>query len=211
VSFDFDFTADKLAKCFPNNAKAADWYPSISTNLPDYGITSLLRVAQWLAQIGHESGDLRWTSENLNYGAQGLRRVFPKYFPTDALAQQYERQPSKIANLVYGSRMGNGPESSGDGFRFRGRGLVQVTGKSNYTACSTALYGDPNILLDNPDILAEPDGAVRSACWYWNSRKINPVADREDTKEVTRLINGGSNGLQDRIDRYAAIKRILGS
>lgn len=211
MSFDFDFSESKLASCFPANPQAKDWFASLNQNLPEYQINTLKRVAQWLAQIGHESGDLKWTVENLNYGAKGLQSVFGKYFPTEALAKQYERQPQRIANRVYSSRMGNGDEASGDGWRFRGRGLIQVTGRSNYTACSEALYGDAKILQDDPDILSEPDGAVRSACWYWNSRKINAVADREDTKEATRLINGGSNGLQDRIDRYARYKKILGS
>lgn len=211
MSFDFDFTKSKLESCFPANPQAGDWFESLQQNLPEYQINTLTRVAQWLAQIGHESGDLKWTVENLNYGAKGLQSVFGKYFPTEALAKQYERQPQRIANRVYSSRMGNGDEASGDGWRFRGRGLIQVTGRSNYTACSQALYGDPKILQDDPDILSEPDGAVRSACWYWNSRKINAVADREDTKEATRLINGGSNGLQDRIDRYGRYKKILGS
>lgn len=211
MSFDFDFTESKLAACFPANTQAKDWFASLQQNLPEYQITTLARVAQWLAQVGHESGDLKWTAENLNYGAKGLQGVFGKYFPTADLAQQYERQPQKIANRVYSSRMGNGDEASGDGWLFRGRGLIQVTGRSNYTACSQALYGDPQILQNDPDILSEPDGAVRSACWYWNSRKINAVADREDTKEATRLINGGSNGLQDRVDRYGKYKQILGS
>ena len=208
MSFSFDFTKDKLERCFPANAKAGDWYAALAQNLPEWGITTVERVAQWLAQIGHESGDLRFTSENLNYSAQGLLKTFPKYFPTEDVANQYARQPERIANRVYASRMGNGPESSGEGWRFRGRGLIQVTGKSNYTNCSQALYAEP-ILLTKPEILAEPDGAVRSACWYWNSRKINAVADKEDTREVTRLINGGTNGLQDRLDRYARYKPIL--
>lgn len=207
MTFSFDFTPDKLAACIPN-PKIGDWYDVLVKNLPDYQITTPNRVAQWLAQIAHESGDFRLLTENLNYGAKGLRATFPKYFPTDQLANSYARQPERIANRVYGGRMGNGPEASGEGWRFRGRGLIQITGKSNYTACSQALYGDL-VLLDYPEILTEPDGAVRSACWYWTYRKINDPADTADTVECTRRINGGTNGLDDRLARYNRYRRIL--
>ena len=200
MSFDFDFTPEKLAHCI-NNSHINEWYEHIVAVLPDYEINTVNRVACWLAQMGHESGDFKFTSENLNYSAKGLRGVFGKYFPTDELAQQYQRQPEKIANRVYANRMGNGAESSGDGWKFRGRGIIQITGKSNYTTCSETLYGDPNILLDNPDILCEMDGAVRSACWFWNSRHLNDWADQLDNLSITKKINGGTHGLADRDQR----------
>ena len=159
--------------------------------------------------MGHESGDLRELQENLNYGAKGLRVTFPRYFQTDEIALEYQRKPEKIANRVYGGRMGNGPEETGEGWKFHGRGLVQITGKENYTHCSTALYGDDR-LLDNPDLLADMDGAVRSACWFWNSRNLNPLADAGDIVTITKRINGGTIGLPDREARYRHCLSVLG-
>jgi putative chitinase len=208
VSFQFNFTEGKLAQCFPANPRASEWFPWIAQTLQEYHITTINRVGQWLAQMGHESGDLRHVVENLNYSADALLRTWPRHFPTRAIANSYARQPQRIANRAYASRMGNGPESSGDGWKFRGRGLIQITGKSNYADASMALYGDL-VLLDEPEILQEFDGAVRSACWYWNSRRLNLLSDAENTREVTRLINGGFHGLDDRMNRYARIKRIL--
>lgn len=208
MSFEFDFTPEMLATCMP--APHIDqWYEPICEILPDYEISNQYRLAAWIAQVGHESGDLKFMTENLNYGAKGLRGVFGKYFPTDEIANQYQRQPELIANRVYSNRMGNGPENSGDGWKFRGRGLIQVTGKDNYLRCSQMLYGD-NRLLDEPDLLCEVDGAIRSACWFWNSRSLNDLADVQDIKEITRRINGGYNGLDDRIARYERALQVLG-
>lgn len=224
MSFEFDFTPDKLAACFPNNPRAVDWWPHVEVNLPEYEINTLHRVAQWLAQMGHESGDLRTTTENLNYRVSALTAKFGNRISA-ADAAKYGRvdrspgnpgQPANqeaIANIIYGGAWGRrnlGNTEPGDGWKFRGRGLIQITGRHNYESCSFALYGD-GILLDEPEILAEPDGAVRSACWYWNSRNLNPVADRQDTRAVTRLINGGFNGLEDRLSRYNRYVRILGA
>lgn len=208
MSFDFDFTPDALARCI-NNPNIDQWYDVLYEILPQYGISTKLRVAGWLSQTGHESADFKAVSENLNYGARGLRLTFPKYFPTDALAEQYQRKPAMIANRVYGGRMGNGPEATGDGWKFRGRGLIQVTGKDNYRRCSLALYGDENLLLDQPELLQDMDGAVRSACWYWNSRNINVDADNGDVLTMTRKINGGTHGLEDRRARYDRCMRSL--
>lgn len=208
MSFEFDFTLDMLASCIPNNS-IEQWYEPICDILPQYEIVSVYRVAAWLAQMGHESGDLRELQENLNYSAKGLRGVFGKYFPTDDLAMQYQRRPEMIANRVYGGRMGNGPESTGDGWKFHGRGLIQITGKDNYTRCSHALYGDDR-LLQEPDLICDVDGAIRSACWYWNSRNLNDLADIQDIKEITRRINGGYIGLDDRESRYQRALQVLG-
>lgn len=207
MSFDFAFTQDKLAACV-KNPNIAQWYGPLCDILPKYGITTKLRVAGWLSQCGHESGDFKFVQENLNYGAKGLLGVFPKYFPSQQLAESYERKPEMIANKVYGGRMGNGPEASGDGWKFRGRGLIQVTGKENYTKCSQALYGN-TVLLENPDILSEVDGAIRSACWYWNSRSLNADADKGDVMALTRKINGGTHGLDDRQRRYDICMKTL--
>lgn len=220
MAFDFDFTPDKLAECFPLNNKAMDWFSHLEVNLPDYEIITVHRVAQWLAQVGHESGDLRRTEENLNYRVSALNQMFGRRIST-ADAARYGRDDTKgqranqpeIANRIYGGEWGRinlGNTQPGDGWKFRGRGLIQVTGRANYDACSWALYGE-DILLKEPEILAEPDGAVRSACWFWNTRKLNDLADAQDTRAVTRKINGGTNGLEDRLDRYARYLRILGA
>ena len=209
MNFEFDFTPEKLAACI-RNPQVNDWYQPIVDVLPRYEITTVLRVAMWFAQMGHESGDLREIEENLNYSAKGLLGVFPRYFPTDELALAYQRKPEMIANRVYGNRMGNGDEQSGDGFRFHGRGLVQITGKENYTHCSQAMYDDLR-LLDTPDLLCEQDGAIRSACWYWNSRQLNQWADLGDVVAVTKKINGGTIGLDDRTARYHHALAVLNS
>ena len=207
MNFEFNFTPEKLQACI-KNPKSLDWYQAICDILPEYQIINVYRVASWLSQCGHESGDFKLLQENLNYSAKGLRTVFPKYFLTEEMAMEFQRQPEKIANKVYGNRMGNGPEASGEGFKFRGRGIIQITGKDNYKRCSMALYGDER-LLDTPELLCEIDGAVRSACWYWNSRNINPDADRQDVVTVTKKINGGTIGIEDRRERYNHCLNVL--
>ena len=157
------------------------------------------RVAMFLAQVAHESGGFNFVSENLNYSADALRIVFKKYFPTIVLANQYARQPELIANIVYGNRMGNGPEASGDGWKYRGRGLIQLTGKNNYTKFATALGLTLNEVIA---YLQTPAGAVESACWFWDINKLNAIADKEDFVTATKRINGGVNGLADRQHRY---------
>jgi len=207
-NFQFDFTLDKFKQLVPNNPKVEEWFESVNLNLPDYQIDTKLRVAAWIAQIGHESGSFKLVVENLNYSADRLLQVFPYYFNSYDQAAQYAHNPEKIANRVYGSRMGNGNEASGDGYRFRGRGLIQLTGRENYTNCSQTMYGDL-ILLDQPDLLTETDGAVRSACWFWNSRNLNSYADGQDMREITRRINGGYNGMDDRMARYNKAMAVL--
>jgi len=208
MSFEFDFTQQHLVACIPSHTSAT-WYDAICDNLPDYQITNIQRVAAWLAQMGHESNNFTELQENLNYGAKGLRVTFPTHFQTDEIALEYQRKPEQIANRVYGGRMGNGPEETGDGWKFHGRGLIQITGKENYTHCSNALYGDER-LLDNPDLLCDMDGAVRSACWFWNSRNLNPLADAGDIVTITKRINGGTIGLPDREARYHHCLSVLG-
>ena len=162
------------------------------------------RLAAFLAQTAHESGDFNFVKENLNYSAKGLMGTFKKYFPDEATAKQYERNPQKIANRVYANRMGNGPEESGDGWRYRGRGLIQLTGHDNYHKCMTDLE------VDDPEYFETPEGAVYSACWFWDTRNLNAVADTGDIKKMTKLINGGFIGLEDRIKHYEHALHVLG-
>ena len=158
-----------------------------------HGIDTELRIAHFLAQVMHESGCLRLTEENLNYSAEGLRRVFRKYYRSDAEAAADARQPERIANRVYASRMGNGPESSGDGYRYRGRGLIQLTGKDNYRAMEHAT-GLP--LLDEPELLLEQEPALRVSIAWWETNV--PDAVLSDVARVTRAVNGGTTGLDHR-------------
>lgn len=157
------------------------------------------RMAAFLAQIAHESGGFNFVQEGLNYSAQGLRKTWPRRFPTLASAQPYARNSEKIANKVYANRMGNGPESSGDGFRFRGRGLIQLTGRDNYTRFARSIG---KTLDETVAYLQTPDGAVASAGWFWDINKLNVYADRDDFVGLTRRINGGIIGLADRKHHY---------
>ena len=166
------------------------------------------RVAAFLAQIAHESGGFNFVMENLNYSARGLMTTFRKYFPTEELAKQYERNPEKIANRVYANRMKNGDEKSGDGFKFRGRGLIQLTGRDNYTRLANAL----EMSLDDVVLYLEtPAGAVASAGWFWDVNKLNSYCDRDDFIGLTKRINGGTIGLEDRKHHYElALKHLEG-
>jgi putative chitinase len=164
------------------------------------------RMAAFLAQVAHESGGFNFTKEGLNYSAQALNRTFKKYFPTVASAQPYARNPQKIANKVYANRMGNGPESSGDGYKFCGRGLIQLTGRNNYTRFATAIG---KTLDEAIQYLETPEGAVASAAWFWDVNKLNIYADKGDFVGLTRRINGGTNGLADRQHHYAIALKAL--
>ena len=167
-----------------------------------FQINTPLRLCHFLAQCGHESGNFKAVNENLNYGAKGLRGIFPKYFPTDALAAEYERKPEKIANKIYGGRMGNGPEATGEGYKYRGRGYIQLTGKDNYSAFDKVVTEDITV---NPDLVATKYPLL-SAAWYWNSRKLNEIADKGATDAevtaITKKVNGGTIGLADRIKHF---------
>jgi putative chitinase len=171
-----------------------------------YEINTPKRLAAFLAQTAHESGGYNAVKENLNYSAKGLMGIFKKYFPTEALAKQYERQPAKIANRVYANRMGNGPEESGDGFKFCGRGLIQLTGKQNYTR----LAKDLEMTLDElVSFLETPEGAVTSAAWFWDNNNLNKFADSGDFVMLTKRINGGTIGLADRQHHYEVALELL--
>jgi len=157
------------------------------------------RIASFLAQIAHESGGFNFTKENLNYSADGLQKVFGKYFSDAATAAAYARQPAKIANRVYANRMGNGDEASGDGYKFCGRGLIQLTGKDNYTKYAAAVQKS---LDDAVAYLETPAGAASSAGWFWDVNKLNEFADKDNIIGMTKRINGGTNGLDDRLALY---------
>lgn len=164
------------------------------------------RLAGYLSQIIHESGGFNFIKENLNYSSQGLMTVFKKYFPTEELAKQYERKPEKIANRVYANRMKNGPETSGDGWKFCGRGLIQLTGRDNYTKFAQGL----DISLDECVAYMEtPEGAVSSSGWFWDNNSLNDYCDKKDFVGLTKRINGGTNGLEDRIHHYELALKLL--
>lgn len=188
--------------------KIAPYVDRILAQAPRFGLLNELRMAHFLAQICHESAHFTRTEENLNYSATGLRKTWPSRFKTDEFAQQYHRQPEKIANYVYGSRMGNRGEASGDGWKFRGRGLLQCTGRDNYDGASQFLYLD-NRLIKNPNLLAKGDGAVDSAFWFWDLNRLNVMADKDDVVAITKKINGGTNGLNERIRLLKLAKEAL--
>ena len=203
----FILTRDQLAKILPGNPYIDHWYSALSQALPDYDINTKPRVAAFLAQCAHESGEFKFLKENLNYKAESLVKVWPKYFPTLDIAQQYAKKPEKIANRAYANRMGNGPEESGDGWRFCGRGLIQLTGRNNYQAFADSIETDIN---DIPEFLATFEGAVQSACWFWENTGLNQFADRGDILTMTKRINGGTLGLEDRIKHYNHALKVMG-
>jgi putative chitinase len=176
-----------------------DQIPSV---IEKFKIDTPLRLAHFLSQCAHESGNFKFTTENLNYSKDGLMKVFGKYFPNEVLAKQYERKPNTIANRVYANRMGNGDEASQDGSKFKGRGYIQLTGKQNYTAFDKFVEED---ILANPDLVATKYPLL-SAAWFWDSRKLNALADKgksdDDVKAITKMVNGASNGLDDRISKF---------
>ena len=172
-----------------------------------YEINNPERISMFLAQVGHESAGMSVMEENLNYSAQGLNKIFPKYFIRAGRdANAYAKKPEKIANVVYSSRMGNGNEASGDGYRYRGRGFIQLTGKSNYAAFAA----DMEMPLEEATAWLETaEGAIWSACWFWDSRELNKWADKGDIVTVTKKINGGTIGLEDRKNHYAEALHIF--
>ena len=186
---------------------------TVIAQIPDvqtkFEINTPLRLAHFLAQCGHESGGFRAVSENLNYGAKGLMGTFKKYFPTEALANAYARQPEKIANKVYGGRMGNGLEASGEGYKFRGRGYIQLTGKENYTAFDKSVEDD---ILATPDLVATKYPLL-SAAWFFHKNGLHKIADEGATDEVvtkvTKRVNGGTIGLPDRLKHFKEYHNLL--
>ena len=180
-------------------------HENYKTLLSESGIDTPLRLAHFFCQIHHES-NLKPISENLNYSAGALRTIFKNYFKTEEKATSYARKPKKIANLVYANRMGNGDEQSGEGWKYRGRGFIQLTGRDNYTALSKAKGID---YINNPDLLLNEADAMIAALWFWNSRNLNRYADADDIKQVTRRINGGYNGLKHRTELLQQYKKLF--
>jgi putative chitinase len=172
----------------------------------EFDISTPARQQAFIAQIAHESTQLKDSQERLNYSAQGLRKVFGKYFRTDSIANDYARKPELIANRVYANRNGNGNEESGDGYLYRGRGLIQLTGRSNYRKVGQALNID---LETNPDLVQKPDISARVAAYFWKSKGLNSLADQGNFKKITRLINGGLNGYQDRLDLFKRAQSVI--
>lgn len=186
---------------------------TVIAQLPDtiakFELNTPLRLAHFLAQAGHESGGFKAVNENLNYGAKGLLGIFKKYFPTPEKAALYERKPEKIANLVYGGRMGNGPEASGEGWKFRGRGYIQLTGKDNYKAFDAVVVES---IVDNPDLVATKYPLL-SAAWFFHKNGLHKIADGGATDavvtSVTKRVNGGTIGLADRIKHFKEYYNLL--
>jgi putative chitinase len=204
---DFILSKEQLEDLIPKNSYVEYWHEALSQCLPDYDINTPRRVAAFIAQCAHESGGFVFLQENLNYKAESLMRVWPKYFKDLATAQRYAHNPERIANRAYANRMGNGDEASGDGWRFCGRGLIQLTGKDNYQSFADSIETE---LEDIPHYLATFEGAVQSACWFWESNNLNKWADAGDITTLTKKINGGKLGLDERMKHYAHALHVLG-
>jgi putative chitinase len=206
-----ELTKEQLKQLLPKNPYIDHWFHALSQLLPDYEINTPKRIAAFMAQCAHESGSFTALKENLNYKPATLRKLFGKYFPTDALAEEYCSKPNKqeaIASRIYANRMGNGDEASGDGYKYCGRGLIQLTGKSNYVAFADSLEITPE---EASDYLATFEGAAQSACWFWETNNLNALADKGDILNMTKSINGGTIGLEDRIKHYEHALDVLGA
>ena len=183
------------------------WLEPLKETFEKYNIDTAKRQAAFIGQCMHESGGFKLLEENLNYSAKALMNTWPSRFPTEEMANQYARNPEKIANKVYGGRMGNGTEETGEGWKYRGRGIKQLTGKENYQRCSEALGVD---LVSDPDKLLDPKYAALSAGWFWNKHNLNDLADKSDIETMTKRINGGLLGLDARKVAIAKAESILG-
>jgi len=205
-----ELTKEQLKQLLPKNPYLDHWHNALSILFPDYEINTPQRMAAFIAQCAHESGGFMVLKENLNYKAATLRKIFPKYFPTDEMANKYASMPNKqeaIANLVYANRMGNGSPETGDGYRFCGRGLIQLTGRDNYTFFAGSL----GISVEEAsEYLATFEGAAQSACWFWETNNLNQWADKGDIVTLTKRINGGTIGLEDRIKHYEHALHVFG-
>lgn len=209
-------TGAQFKQLFPRSQNPEMWTQSMNDVFPTYEINTPRRVAAFLAQCGHESGGWTVFEENLNYSVKGLVGIFKKYFATEDIAAPYARQPQKIANRVYANRMGNGNEASNDGWTYRGRGPIQLTGRNNYTQFAKDMFDDWQNVVDNPDwVTADRDFALMSAIWFWNKNGLNKFADAADSGEssafitLTKRINGGTIGLADRQHHYDDALKLL--
>ena len=205
ADFTFDFTQEKCTAILQNNPYSEHWHEALCKILPDYDINTPERVAAFLAQTMHESGGYKFLTENLNYKAESLCKVWPRYFNASN-ANDYAHNPEKIANRAYAGRMGNGPEESGDGFKYCGRGLIQLTGKQNYTKFAESIETP---VEEIPEFLATFEGAIQSACWFWETNNLNQYADNGDILTMTKRIKGGTLGLEDRQNHFHHAIQIL--
>ena len=204
-----ELTKEQLKQLLPKNKFVDHWYEVLAQLLPDYEIDTPQRIAAFIAQCSHESGGFTTIKENLNYRPESLVKLFSKYFDLPT-AQRYCALPNKqeaIANRIYASRMGNGDEASGDGYKYCGRGLIQLTGKDNYFWFSASLGITPE---EASEYMATFEGAAQSACWFWENNKLNQWADAGDILTLTKRINGGTIGLEDRIKHYEHALHVLG-
>jgi putative chitinase len=200
-------TASQIKEILPANKSPEQLANALNLVLEKYEINTVNRLSGFLAQCGHESAGFTILKENLNYRAESLTKVFPKYFKSLAEAQQFEKNAEKIANKIYGGRMGNGDEASGDGYKFRGRGAIQLTGRENYTKFAQSLGRKINDTIDYIETL---EGAIESACWFWKTNGLNAICDTDDIVKMTKRINGGTIGLEDRKKHYEHAKHVLG-
>ncbi len=206
--FEFEFTEEMAIELLRGNEEAEDWYDAMCEILPLWEMDTPERVAMFIAQCGHESGGFRVVSENLNYSAKALNVIFPKYFKRAGRdANEYHRQPEKIANVIYANRMDNGDSASGDGWRFRGGGILQLTGRYNYTEFAEDVDMSPEEAVD---YVRTKKGALDSACWFWDENNINKHCDNMDILKMTKRINGGTIGLEDRKKHWAHALDVLG-
>jgi putative chitinase len=203
-----ELTKEQLKQLLPKNPYIDQWHHALSQLLPDYEINTPQRIAAFIAQCAHESGNFIFLSENLNYKAESLVKIFHKYFPTIESTNGYAKNPQKIANKIYADRMGNGNEASGDGYKYRGRGLIQLTGKTNYTWFAASLEISPEEAAEYTQTF---EGAAQSACWFWETNKLNQWADKGDIEKMTKIINGGTIGLEDRKKHYGHALHVLGA
>jgi putative chitinase len=205
-----ELTLEQLRKMIPKNPYVEHWHKALTQLLPEYEINTPARIAAFMAQCAHESGGFLFLKENLNYRPETLIKIFGKYFDLPT-AQAYCAKPNKqeaIANRVYANRMGNGDEASGDGWRFAGKGLIQLTGRTNYTWFAASL----SISVEEAsEYLQTFEGAAQSACWFWETNNLNQYADSGDLLTMTKKINGGTIGLADRQKHYEEFKHIMGA
>ena len=205
-------TSDTLRRIYPLSKNIAQYCEALLKAMEECDINTAARTCAFLAQVGHESAQLNRIEENLNYSAQALRQVFPKYFRSPQEASSYAHHPERIANRVYAGRLGNGSEESGDGWKFRGRGLIQITGRDNYVAMSSLMGKDLTVW---PDALLMPLDACRSAALWWKAKGLNALADKLATDErktfeaITKRVNGGLNSIEDRLDIYRRAKKVI--
>lgn len=212
-----NLSIEQFKSLFPNCSNPLEWFEAMAIVFPKSSINTLKRQCAFIAQCGHESGGWRVFTENLNYSSSALNKVFPKYFiRVGRDANQYHRKPEMIANVVYANRMGNGNESSGDGWKYRGRGPIQLTGKNNYASFQKSsifqkIFGATGIdVVRNPELVSDNrEIAILSAIWFWESNSLNVQSDNYDIKLMTRKINGGYNGLEDRKHHYIEIAKMM--